>query len=78
MCSTPKGSGLPTRVSRVEEEQRDARTYTDTLGRVSRRYEECQRQRQERKTDVDSRRHGYPGSIRPDALFTGTPCHSIS
>jgi hypothetical protein len=58
MCSTPKGSGLTTSVRRIKEQQHDARAYTDMLGRAARRYEERQREREERDAD--------PGERRPD------------
>ena len=56
MCSTPKGSGLTTRVSRIKENPRDTRDYTDMLSRASRRYEERQPERQEREADLEEGR----------------------
>lgn len=53
MCSTPKGSGLTTRVNRIEEKPRDARAYVEMLKRASRRYEERQRKHHETETDAE-------------------------
>ncbi len=53
MCSTRKGSGLTTTVSRIKEQQHDARAYADMLSRASQRYQERQREREECNAELE-------------------------
>ncbi len=55
MCSTPKGSGLTTRVTPIDYGKADEGDYTRMLRRASRRYEARQQARREQETGLEER-----------------------
>jgi len=54
MCSTPKGSGLTTRVTRVDYSKPGDSDYTHMLRRASRRFEARQEARRKHDDEGDT------------------------
>jgi hypothetical protein len=53
MCSTPKGSGFNTRVTRIDYSKPDDSSYTDMLRRASQRYEAHQQVHGKQDVELD-------------------------